>query len=103
MCPWPKSFCAWNWARFVTEPQSSRAQNSMAIKKDITSQGYDCSTVIGLGCIAGAVVLLVTEVPALALLTMGIVKVLVPERGDNPERRAERGEKLFETAIEAIE
>jgi hypothetical protein len=43
------------------------------------------------------------EVPALALLTMGIVKVLVPERGDNPEKRAERGEKLFETAIEAIE
>jgi hypothetical protein len=77
--------------------------NSMAIKKDTTSQGYDCSTVIGLGCIAGAIVLLVTEVPALALLTMGIVEVPVPERGDNPEKRAERGEKLFATAIEAIE
>ena len=71
--------------------------------KDITNQGYDCSTVIGLGCIAGAIILLVTEVPALALLTMGIVKVLVHERGDYPEKRAERGEQLFETAIEAIE
>jgi hypothetical protein len=75
----------------------------MAVKKNIATHGYDCSTVIGLGCIAGALVLLVTEVPALALLTMGIVKVLIPERGDNPEKRAERGEKLSETAIEAIE
>lgn len=58
---------------------------------------------IGLGVIAGAMVLLLTENPVLALLAQGLVKVLLPERGDMPGKRAECGEELFEVAVEAAE
>lgn len=69
----------------------------------MNDQGYDCSTVIGLGVIAGATVLLLTKNPVLALLAQGFVKVLLPERGDTREKRAERAEKLFEVVVEAAE
>jgi hypothetical protein len=48
-------------------------------------------------------VLLLTDNPVLAFLTQGLVKVQLPERGDTPEKRAERAEKLFEVAVEAAE
>lgn len=45
-----------------------------------------CSTVIGLGIIAGVLVFAGTGVPELALLAAGAVKILLPERGESRSR-----------------